>query len=73
MGNVLTATDRKSQVTTYHYDALNRPSLITYAGGSTVTPTYDAGNRLTQVVDSVSGVESDPSRYSNLAQAGIAV
>jgi len=55
VGNVLTYTDRKGQVTQYQYDELNRPTLITYDDSSTITPTYDAGNRLVSVVDSVSG------------------
>jgi YD repeat-containing protein len=48
-------TDRKSQATTYTYDALNRRTGVTYADGSTTAYTYDAGNRLTQVVDSIAG------------------
>jgi RHS repeat-associated protein len=54
-GNVQTFTDRKGQLTQYQYDALNRPSLVTYNDGSTITPTFDTGNRMTQIVDSVSG------------------
>ena len=61
-GNVSTWTDRKGQLTSYTYDALDRPSFVgfgttgtppTYA--STITATYDGGDRLTQVVDSVAG------------------
>ena len=47
MGNVLTTPDRKNQTTTATYDALDRVASITYADSSTVTPTFDAGNRLT--------------------------
>ena len=64
MGNLVSATDRKGQVTTLGYDALNRLTFIGYntvvTGGvasyeSTTSYTYDAGNRLTQVVDSAGG------------------
>jgi YD repeat-containing protein len=47
--------DRKGQVTTTTFDPLNRPSLVTWADSSTTTLTWDLGNRLTQVVDSISG------------------
>ncbi|MGB2715989.1 MAG: RHS repeat-associated core domain-containing protein [Vicinamibacterales bacterium] len=61
-GNLTTWTDRKAQVTSYTYDALDRPTFIgfgttgtpaTYA--STITTTYDGGDRPTQVVDSGAG------------------
>ncbi len=62
MGNLTSWTDRKNQITTYTYDALDRQ---TFAGfGTTGTPpsyqstisyTYDGGDRLTQVVDSGAG------------------
>jgi len=37
------------------WNPLNRPKGITWADGSTTTLTWDAGNRLTQVVDSIKG------------------
>ena len=52
----------KGQVTTYPYDALDRQTFVgfgttgtppTYV--STITTTYDAGDRATDVVDSVAG------------------
>ncbi len=62
MGNLTSWTDRKNQVTTYTYDALDRQ---TFAGFGTTGPpptyqssisyTYDSGDRLIQVVDSASG------------------
>jgi RHS repeat-associated protein len=61
-GNPLIWTDRKGQVTSFTHDALNRLTLTgfdttgappTYA--STVTTTYDAGDRATQIVDSGAG------------------
>ncbi|MGH9330600.1 MAG: DUF6531 domain-containing protein, partial [Vicinamibacterales bacterium] len=61
-GNLRQVTDRKNQVTTLTYDVLDRQ---TFAGfGTTGNPpiyqssiasTYDAGDRLTQVVDSAAG------------------
>ncbi len=60
-GNLTQFTDRRGKVTTFTYDALNRRSFAgfgTQAGPtyeSTVTYTYDAGSRLTQAVDSITG------------------
>ncbi len=60
-GNLATFTDRRGKVTTYSYDALNRLMFAgfgTQAGPtyeSTVGYTYDAGNRLAQVADSITG------------------
>ncbi len=66
-GNVLSRTDRKGQVTAYSYDSLNR---VTFAGfnkvvnggattyESTISYTYDGGDRLTQATDSASGAIS---------------
>src|SRR5579872_4467701 len=63
-GNLVSATDRKGQVTTFTYDALNRLKFVGFnavvSGGSTtyestISYTYDAGNRMTQGVDSAGG------------------
>ena len=54
-GNLLTGQDRKGQVTTKTYDALNRLSTATYADGTSVSYTWDLGNRLTQIQDGVAG------------------
>jgi RHS repeat-associated protein len=63
-GNLTQFTDRRGEVTSYTYDNLNRR---TFAGfntttgptyESTINNTYDAGNRLTQAVDSVTGTIS---------------
>ncbi len=61
-GNLIQFTDRRGKVAVFSYDGLNR---ITFAGyGMTAGPayestvnytTYDSGNRLKQVVDSISG------------------
>jgi len=63
-GNLISAFDRKGQVTTLQYDAMNRRTFVgfgtqgsgssaTYA--STISLTYDAGNRLRQAADSSAG------------------
>ena len=61
-GNLTTTTDRKGQVTNYQYDALDRKTFVgfgttgappTYA--STITTTYDAGNRVIHIADSAAG------------------
>jgi RHS repeat-associated protein len=66
-GNMVSFTDRKGQTTTYKYDKLNRLTFVGFgtqgSGGgatyaSTVSYQYDAGNRLTQAVDSVAGTIS---------------
>lgn len=66
-GAVSKATDRKGQVTAVQtFDGLGRIVKIGYGATvaapttfkSTVTNTWDAGNRLTQVVDSTSGTIS---------------
>jgi len=60
-GNVTQFTDRRGKVATFTYDGLNRRTFAGYGMTSgptyesTVTSTYDAGNRLTQVVDSITG------------------
>jgi RHS repeat-associated protein len=60
-GNLTQFTDRRGKVTTYVYDNLNRRTFAgfgTQAGPtyeSTINYTWDGGNRLTQIVDSVTG------------------
>ena len=60
-GNLMQFTDRRGKVTTYAYDNLNRRTFAgfgTQAGPtyeSTINYTFDAGNRLIQTVDSVTG------------------
>jgi RHS repeat-associated protein len=62
-GNAAQVTDRKGQVSRTLYDGLGRPVSIGY-GATTATPTtfkstvaltWDGGDRLTKIVDSVSG------------------
>ena len=74
-GNLVSSTDRKSQVTSLTYDPLNRPKLVGYntvvnagvtAYESTVGYTYDAGNRMTQAVDSAGGTITQA--YDNLGR-----
>jgi len=58
-GNLTQFTDRRNKVTTFQYDALDRLSFVGYGTQSgpsyesTVRNTYDAGNRLQQVADSM--------------------
>ena len=55
--NLTRFTDRRAQVTNYDpYDALNRRRTVTYQDSSTTNNTYDGGNRLTQINDSVAGL-----------------
>lgn len=72
-GNLASTTDRKGQMTTFSYDGLNRLKFVGFntsvTGGSssyesTISYTYDAGNRTTQAVDSVGGTITDA--YDNL-------
>lgn len=59
--NLIQFTDRKGQVTTVSYDGIDRPTFVGYgteAGPtyqSTVSYTWDAGNRLTSLSDSIAG------------------
>jgi RHS repeat-associated protein len=59
-----TSTDRKGQVRSYTFDGIGRPSVTAFgvqsgSGGttaeSTISFTYDVGNRLTQATDSSFG------------------
>jgi YD repeat-containing protein len=61
-GAILTWTDRKGQVTSYTYDALDRQTFVGFGTtgsppsyASTITTTYDDGDRPTEIVDSVAG------------------
>ena len=62
-GNLSQFTDRRGKAATYTYDSLNRKTLAgfgTVSGtpstyDSTITYSYDAGNRLIGTVDSVTG------------------
>ena len=60
-GNLTQFTDRRGKVTVYHYDSLNR---LTFAGygyngsagyESTIGYTWDLGNRVTELDDSIAG------------------
>jgi len=72
-GNLVSIKDRKGQVTSFTYDPLNRLTLVgfnTVINGdvtsyeSTISYTYDAGNRMTQAVDSAGGTITEA--YDNL-------
>lgn len=52
VGNLTAKTDRKGQTISYSYDELDRLVTKTYpAGGGSVSYTYEAGGRMTQVTD----------------------
>jgi RHS repeat-associated protein len=75
-GWLIAWTDRKGQVRSYEYDALGRTvftgfdmtgSPATYE--STITTTYDAGDRPTEIVDSVAGtITRTYDEYDRLTQ-----
>jgi YD repeat-containing protein len=55
-GNLDAYTDRKSQQTTFTYDGLNRRRVTSYlTDASSTTFTWDGGDRLLQVLDTVGG------------------
>jgi RHS repeat-associated protein len=63
-GNLTKWTDRKGQVTIYQYDALDRQTFVgfgatgtppSYSYASTITTTFEAGDRATDIVDSIAG------------------
>ncbi len=60
VGNLTRFIDRRGKISQFTYDALNRKTFAGFGWNgtsyeSTITYTYDAGNRLAQVVDSLSG------------------
>jgi RHS repeat-associated protein len=54
-GNLLRRVDRKGQVSTFLYDALNRLARSSYADGSGTSFAYDAAGRLVRLDDSTGG------------------
>lgn len=76
-GNLTRVTDRKGQQIGYGYDALNRVTNVGFGAtttnptsySSTATYSWDAGNRLTRAVDSLSGtIERDFDDLDRLTQ-----
>jgi RHS repeat-associated protein len=71
-GNLSQFTDRRGKITTYKYDSLNRRTFAGYGTILATAPTYDStisygydpGNRLSSVVDSVTGTITH--RYDGL-------
>ena len=61
----MTFTDRKGQVTTFQYDALNRRTQATYADATT-TFTYDTVGRLTKASDTAPGAGTTDFAYDTL-------
>jgi len=59
-GNLTGHTDRRGKMTVYQYDGINRRKFagFGYTGGSyesTTSYTFDLGDRITQIVDSIAG------------------
>ena len=59
-GNLTQFTDRRGKIDGFTYDALNRRTFAGFGSSkkgweSTINYTYDAGSRLTQLVDSTAG------------------
>jgi RHS repeat-associated protein len=59
-GNLIQFTDRRGKVAAFGYDALSRKTFAGFGRSgstyeSTIGNTFDAGNRLTRTVDSLSG------------------
>ena len=61
-GNLTQFTDRRGEVTVYQYDGLNRRSFADFGRGrpdeSTISYTWDGGDRMTGAVDSLAGTIS---------------
>ncbi|MGS0575241.1 RHS repeat-associated core domain-containing protein [Xanthomonas oryzae pv. oryzicola] len=71
MDRVKTYTDRRKRVTTYDYDTLGRPKTTTFPSmGGTLTASYDAGNRMVVLADSLSGTLGWD--YDNFDQVAVA-
>lgn len=51
LSRITSRRDGRGQTTTYAYDALDRPTTTTFAGGSSVTNSYDADGNKTQVLE----------------------
>src|SRR5205807_8058712 len=57
VGNRISQTDAKTQITRYAYDANNRLSIITYPDNSTAQFTRDGNGNVTRMIDSL-GISS---------------
>ena len=72
IGNVLTVTDARSDVSTYTYDALNRKATASYTGGGSATYTYDSGTygkgHLTEVADGTGNTQWTYDQYGRPTQ-----
>jgi RHS repeat-associated protein len=61
LGNLTSFTDRRGKVATYQYDGINRPTFAGFGTlpgpsyESSVSYTYDGGDRVSKIVDSTSG------------------
>lgn len=74
-GNELTRTDARGQITNTQYDALNRPTLITWQDGSQVRHTWDQGpngiGRLTRIEELTGATVTASLQYSYDAQGRV--
>jgi RHS repeat-associated protein len=55
MGNATQVTDAAGQATAVQYDALGRPTLVTYPDASNAALSWDGGNRLLGIADTLAG------------------
>lgn len=74
-GNVLTRTDARGQGSTSQYDALNRPTLITYSDGRQERFTWDTGangiGRLNLIEELSSGLVTVSTQYGYDSQGRV--
>ena len=72
MGNVLTSTDARSDVSTYTYDALNRLATSELHRRGSATYTYDSGTygkgHLTEVSDGTGNTQWTWDQYGRVTQ-----
>jgi RHS repeat-associated protein len=65
-GNLQTTTDRNGGVTTYGYTPSSKVQSIAYPGNLNVSLTYDLGDKLTAMIDSMGGTSYGYDGYNRL-------